>query len=187
MEEPGGRGVVSIDLDAGGLASGFEAASADIETVVRSDILPAVRLIDDALTKTSKTVSGTLTKAAETGKLSFKDMTRSILSDLSKIAVQNFVQKPLEGLLTRALGGFGGARVAGGAVAPGSSFLVGERGPEMFSPNASGRVVPLNGGGRPITINMNFPAGTSADGFRQSQTQIAAMVARAVSRGERNL
>lgn len=36
---------------------------------------------------------------------------------------------------------FGGARAAGGPVSAGTSYLVGERGPELFTPSASGRII----------------------------------------------
>lgn len=54
---------------------------------------------------------------------------------------------------------FRGARAAGGPVAPGGSYLVGERGPELFTPSSSGNITPNNamGGG---TINITV---TSAD------------------------
>jgi len=47
-----------------------------------------------------------------------------------------------------------GKRAAGGPVWPGGRFLVGERGPEIFTPNTGGRVDPPRGsGGAPVTIN----------------------------------
>jgi len=51
---------------------------------------------------------------------------------------------------------FRGARAAGGPVAPGGSYLVGERGPELFTPSSSGNITP-NGamGGNTITVNVN--------------------------------
>jgi hypothetical protein len=51
---------------------------------------------------------------------------------------------------------FRGARAAGGPVAPGGSYLVGERGPELFTPTSSGNITP-NGaiGGSTITVNVN--------------------------------
>lgn len=47
------------------------------------------------------------------------------------------------------LNGFGGARAAGGPVSFGKSYLVGERGPELFTPGASGSITPNDamGGG----------------------------------------
>ena len=52
---------------------------------------------------------------------------------------------------------FGGARALGGPVAGGSSYLVGERGPELFTPSSSGNITPNHamGGGANITVNVN--------------------------------
>lgn len=51
----------------------------------------------------------------------------------------------------------GGARASGGPVMGGKSYLVGERGPELFTPGASGSITPNNalGGGANITVNVN--------------------------------
>ena len=48
---------------------------------------------------------------------------------------------------------FGGGRANGGPVLAGTSYLVGERGPEIFTPGRSGMITP-NGGGN-ITVNIN--------------------------------
>ena len=45
-------------------------------------------------------------------------------------------------------------RADGGPVSQGSSYVVGERGPEMFVPNQSGTIVPNGGGGQ--TFNFDF-------------------------------
>jgi hypothetical protein len=40
----------------------------------------------------------------------------------------------------------------------GSTYLVGERGPELFTPSSSGNITPnnaLGGGGNTITVNVN--------------------------------
>ena len=37
---------------------------------------------------------------------------------------------------------FGGGQAAGGPVAGGTTYLVGERGPELFTPNRSGSIIP---------------------------------------------
>ena len=47
----------------------------------------------------------------------------------------------------------GGQRAQGGTVMAGSSYLVGERGPEMFTPLSSGKISPNTGGGG-ITVNI---------------------------------
>ena len=46
-----------------------------------------------------------------------------------------------------------GARAAGGYVGAGSSYIVGERGPEIFTPRLAGAIAP-NGGGSGILVDM---------------------------------
>jgi len=53
---------------------------------------------------------------------------------------------------------FGGGRAMGGPVNPGTTYMVGERGPELFMPNTSGTIIPnnkLNGGGTVINLTVN--------------------------------
>jgi hypothetical protein len=52
---------------------------------------------------------------------------------------------------------FRGPRALGGPVAGGSTYLVGERGPELFTPSSSGNITPNHamGGGANITVNVN--------------------------------
>jgi hypothetical protein len=53
-------------------------------------------------------------------------------------------------------GRFRGARALGGPVAGGSSYLVGERGPELFTPTTSGNITSNSAmGGNTITVNVN--------------------------------
>lgn len=53
-----------------------------------------------------------------------------------------------------------GRRAFGGAVLPGKSYIVGERGPELFTPGVSGSITPNNelqgagGGGGPVTVQV---------------------------------
>jgi hypothetical protein len=53
---------------------------------------------------------------------------------------------------------FGGGRAMGGPVNAGTTYMVGERGPELFMPNASGTIIPnnkLSGGGTVINLTVN--------------------------------
>jgi lambda family phage tail tape measure protein len=50
-----------------------------------------------------------------------------------------------------------GARASGGPVAGGSTYLVGEKGPELFTPGSSGSIVPnhaLGGGGGGVSVQI---------------------------------
>jgi len=74
--------------------------------------------------------------------------------------------------------------LAGGRVG-----LAGERGAEAIMPLARGPdgrlgVVASGGGGVNVTFNVSTP---DAESFRRTESQLAAMVARAVSLGQRNL
>lgn len=73
---------------------------------------------------------------------------------------------------------FGGARASGGPVAAGTSYLVGENGPEMFTPRSSGTIIP-NGGGSAIIQHFNVQAGLPPQWDVQltSATKIAAQAA----------
>lgn len=102
----------------------------------------------------------------------FADMATSILNDLIRMQIQQIITGPLSGFLSQGLGslfgGGGGGFASGFAGAPALGFadggvtssrrpyMVGERGPEMFVPNMTGRVVPNNalGGGGEVTVNV---------------------------------
>lgn len=65
---------------------------------------------------------------------------------------------------------FGGGRAAGGPVRSGTSYLVGERGPELFTPNSNGNITPNNrlGGSAGTTININVTGAIDPEGTARS-------------------
>ncbi len=71
----------------------------------------------------------------------------------------------------------------------GGTGLMGEAGPEAIMPlarGADGRLgVQAAGGGRPVSVVMHVST-PDVEGFRRSQSQIAAQVGRALARGQRN-
>jgi phage-related minor tail protein len=143
---------------------------------------------------------------------SLGDTLRALALDLSRLTLRSAVQ-PLSAALGSGLAGlFGGLTpfanggvvgspmpkpfAQGGVIASPVSFplggrmgLAGEAGPEAILPLARGSdgrlgVQAQHGGGVTITMNISTP---DAESFRRSETQIGAMVSRAVSRGQRNL
>jgi hypothetical protein len=66
-------------------------------------------------------------------------------------------------------GAFGGGKAMGGPVKLGTSYLVGERGPELFTPSGSGMITPNNrlGGGN-TTINLNVSGAIDPEGTARS-------------------
>ena len=75
-------------------------------------------------------------------------------------------------------------RATGGPVSPGSAYLVGERGPEVFVPTSAGRVEPAAPGGNRhvrVSIQISQPKGADAPtALRRSSRQIASSVRRAL-------
>ena len=84
----------------------------------------------------------------------------------------------------------GGARAAGGTVNPNHSYLVGERGAEMFVPQATGSIVPQSkmGSNVSVVINNNSSSQASANetidsrGNRKIEVTIGDMVAGEIRR-----
>ncbi|KMW56585.1 Gene Transfer Agent tail tape measure [Candidatus Rhodobacter oscarellae] len=71
----------------------------------------------------------------------------------------------------------------------GGMGLMGEAGPEAIMPLSRGPDgklgVRAGGGGRPVSVVMNIQT-PDVEGFRRSQSQVAAQMSRALSRGQRN-
>jgi phage-related minor tail protein len=88
---------------------------------------------------------------------------------------------------------FGGFRANGGPVSPGKSYMVGERGPEMFVPSGKGSIVANRdlGGGTVINITNNIAEGgaqTNARGEGQSaaaMNQLSKMMVAVIQREQR--
>tara|TARA_R110001606_G_scaffold179298_1_gene326023 strand:- start:8940 stop:11165 length:2226 start_codon:yes stop_codon:yes gene_type:complete len=76
---------------------------------------------------------------------------------------------------------FGGKRASGGSVMSSSSYLVGERGPELFTPGRSGSIAPNGalGGGANVVVNVDA-SGSSAQGDGQQAKQLGSAIGAAV-------
>jgi lambda family phage tail tape measure protein len=114
-------------------------------------------------------LSSAIDNFVKTGKLSMKDLTRSIIQDLIAIQMKAAVMRFLGaafGLATgpnpsndgwfanvyQATGATG--KATGGPVSAGSPYIVGERGPELFMPSGSGTIIPNNQMGMGSTTNV---------------------------------
>lgn len=112
-----------------------------------------------------------------TGKASFEDFAKSIIRTLVRIQIE----KQLAGLYGSLFGGstggaVAGARAHGGPVTGGSTYLVGEKGPEMFVPSVSGTIVPNNQMGG-VTVTNVFQISTGvADTVRAEMMTLAPVI-----------
>jgi len=68
---------------------------------------------------------------------------------------------------------FGGGRAAGGPVMQGTTYLVGEQGPELFTPSSSGSIIPNNALGRgSSTINITVNGAIDSESTARQIVQI---------------
>jgi hypothetical protein len=141
--------------------------------------------------------------AIRRGSLGFDDLKRVALNVVNDIAAQatQGLFGALPGGATGSGGGIGGllggvlgsllglpGRATGGPVGPGRGYIVGERGPELFVPTSSGRVLPngggSSGGGREVRVSINLvaaPGQSGAQALQRSSRQVASAVRRALA------
>ena len=187
MDEEIERLVVSVRADTAGFARDVASMRGELEGPLVAGAGRAGRMIDSALAR-----------AITTGKLGFDDLKRVALSAMAEIA-----QASLRNLFGSASGGgLGGSllnglgslvagllgspgRATGGPVTAGRSYLVGERGPELFVPSSGGRIEHMARGGRDVrvAIAIQTPAPSDPQVLRRSSRQVARAVRAAL--GER--
>lgn len=162
--------------------------------------------VSDALVSAFREAEDAFAQFVRTGEVNFNEFTQSIIEDLARLAFrQSFLN--LVGLFSRqqqrvpglnffgggplpGLNFFGGGpqpRQEGGPVSRGLSFLVGERGPELFVPSQSGTIIPNDGLGQtivnaPININLGADTQRGAQRIRQSARQLQGAIVNGLSR-----
>ena len=104
------------------------------------------------------------------------DVARSVFSQIST----SLLQFGVNSLLTSIFPNFPG-RANGGSVSAGKSYMVGERGAEMFVPNAGGRIVPNSdmGGSTNVVVNVDA-SGSSVEGDEEQGRELGRMISVAI-------
>jgi hypothetical protein len=171
--------LVSVRADTTGFARDVAAMRGELEGSLAEGADKAGRAIENALTR-----------ALRTGKLGFEDLRRTALAamaDIASAAIRGGIDAVLGG--GNGIGGLIGALIGapgkaiGGPVSPGRPYLVGERGPELFVPTASGRIEPgPSGAARDVrvSITVNAPAESSPQALKASSRQVARAVRQAL-------
>ena len=161
--------------------NGIKMFSGSLDEIV-NEKLPDLKQQMDAFTLqtinnfTQALVDG-VTGAKKFGE-AIRNLAKSVVDSLIKMLVQYYLTEPLFRALTGGISSFfdGGSftkgfsenfktrdkLAVGGPVQSGSPYLVGERGPELFVPNASGGIVPndkLGGGGVTVVQHINVTTG----------------------------
>jgi hypothetical protein len=185
------RMVVGVRADTAGFAREVEAMRGTLEGALGAGAERAGRSIESALLH-----------AVRSGKFGFEELkgvALGAMAQIAKAALHAGVGAVLGGGGTRGGGGGGGGgagerpalanllaglglpgRATGGPVVAGRGYVVGERGPELFVPTASGRVetaVPAAGGRDVrVTIHVQAGAGEAPAAMERSSRQIARAV-----------
>ena len=92
------------------------------------------------------------------------------IKSMVALVANNPIVKGIGGLISNV---FGGGRAAGGSVSSGTSYLVGEKGAEIFTPNQNGSIIPnskMGGGG--TVINLNVTGAIDPEGTARSIVSI---------------
>ena len=85
-----------------------------------------------------------------------------------------------KGIFGNILGGIFKKRAMGGPVSRGQSYIVGERGPELFTPNSSGTISPNSSMGS-VNINVNVDAsGSEVEGSDTKGNELGQQIAIAI-------
>jgi hypothetical protein len=163
--------MIRLTAEAG---AAFAATSGDVE-----DIASRLSMVNETANKTIPAMSQLAQMSNDAGSMiaqGFEDailsgqklgeVVRSLGRDLLRLVFQKTITNPLaEGISAALRIPF---KAMGGPVSSGSPYVVGEKGPELFVPHASGTIVPNNkmgggsgSGGGSVTVNYNIAAGVS--------------------------
>ena len=120
----------------------------------------------------------TAIEGAIQGTKTLGDVARSVFAEIQRSLIRFAVSSALGGL--PGIGSFF-RRANGGSVSAGKSYMVGERGPEMFVPNAGGRIVPNSdmGGSTNVVVNVDA-SGSSVEGDEQQGRELGRLISVAV-------
>lgn len=107
----------------------------------------------------------------------FIDRVIEAIKSLINLVRNNPIVRGITGAIDNA---FGGARAAGGPVSAGTTYLVGEKGPELFTPNSTGAIIPNGGNRASTTINLTVNGAIDPEGTART---IVDVLNRATARG----
>ena len=116
-------------------------------------------------------------QGAINGTKTLGDVARSVFTQIQRSLIQFGVNSLLSGIP-----GIGSIfRAEGGPVKRGGSFIVGERGPELFTPGASGHIIPNDklGGSTNIVVNVDA-SGSSVEGDEQGGRELGLVLSAAI-------
>ena len=117
-----------------------------------------------------------------TGAQSFNDVMRNALNNMANAFLNLGIFGNFGGSFEKGKGLLGTIfRAEGGPVKGGKSYIVGERGPEMFTPGSSGMITPNHalGGSTNVIVNVDA-SGSSVEGDEQQGRELGRLISVAV-------
>ena len=201
------RKLLELDFAKADIAERFKLLSKDKITALQDELQENFDItkekieqkkLDDAAKKKADELAATYKKLGDAiksnvtdaimgaidGTKSLGESALGILKNLSKQFLQLGINQAFGAL--GSTGGilgklFGGGRASGGTVKGGTSYMVGERGPELFTPGRSGSIAPNSamGGGANVTVNVDA-SGSSVQGDGPNASQLGKAIGAAV-------
>ena len=115
---------------------------------------------------------------------SLGDAAKAILNDIANTLVKLGVNTILGSIAPGIFGSLPmlGGKARGGPVTKNGSFVVGEKGPELFVPKRSGTIIPndkLGGGSTNISVNVDA-SGSSVQGDEQNGKELGRLISTAI-------
>lgn len=189
--------IVGIDLTEQQFLDEMIASEADVQRIldqsyeaayaVKSEWQQVGEAIKGAWDTVALSVEDTLADAV-LGLSSWRDATKMILQEVAREFVKTYMIKGMVTNISTGLGNLFGLepRANGGPVTAGQSYLVGERGAEVFVPTQSGTIIPNEQINNTSNINVNFNiTANDTRGFdqllQQRRGQIVGMVNQALN------
>ncbi|QQX80861.1 phage tail tape measure protein [Shewanella sp. KX20019] len=146
-----------------GTKSAFDQVKQNIDDTFRQEGVASIQRFGGA-------IENTFMDMLNGGKLNFKALADFVIQELQRMMIKAMIVKPIMDSLTTAFGSFtgeaAGEKAAGGPISGGQSYLIGEQGPELFTPYTSGNITPnnkLGGGGGGVSVNIINNSGEKAE------------------------
>ena len=139
-----------------------------------------LKLLNDLYQGIANTVQSGLVDAIDgaiKGTMTLGEVARSVFGAIQRQLI-NFAATSF----LRAIPGIGGFFANGGVTKPNKSYIVGERGPELFTPGVTGRVTPnheMGGGSTNVVVNVDA-SGSSVEGDEDRGRELGRLISVAV-------
>jgi len=158
----------------------------------RESIKSVEESMADVAVKGIQKLEDKLVEFVTTGKLAFKDLANSIIKDMIRIAIQQTITAPFTNFISGLFKGPSGppplppipeGMAKGGLVSAGTSYLVGERGPELLRLGSKGGHITPNhelGGNTSVVVNVDASGSQQVQGDSDRAGQLGEVISQAI-------